>query len=81
MQNNEGILSQYIAQFSCWSAATLSFLKNMSVSDWGVIIGIGMSLVFGLWGAYHQQRRTRLEEERNELLRKRYPGARHEPKK
>lgn len=69
MNDNNGGVAQAVTQFLCWFTATYSYLKGLSLSDWGVIIGLIMSGLFGAWGAWNQHKRTKLEEERTALLR------------
>lgn len=64
-------VTQTCTQALCWFTAFFSYFKGLSLSDWGVIIGLGMSLIFGLWGAYQQRQRTKLEAEKIALLRDR----------
>lgn len=80
MQDNNGGFLQYVTQFFCWMTATYSYMESMTFDQWGVVLGVFMSLVFGLWGAWQQWRRTKLEEERTEIIRQRYAkGGSSEP--
>lgn len=72
MNENNGAFAQAATQFLCWLTATYSYMKGLSVSDWGVIIGIAMSAVFGLYGAWQQRKRTRLQEKQTRILEERY---------
>lgn len=69
MNDNNGGMAQFVTQFLCWFTAVFSYMKGLSLSDWGVIIGLIMSGLFGAWGAWNQHKRTKLEEERTALLR------------
>lgn len=69
---NNGTFSQFITQLLCWLTATYSYLQGLSVSDLGVIIGLGMSLIFGLYGAWQQRKRTKLQERQTRILEDKY---------
>lgn len=69
MQNGNGTIATVVSQFMCWFTAAYSFFTGLTLNDWSVIIGLAASILFGLYGAFQQRRRTRLAEERNRLLR------------
>lgn len=71
---NNGLFVQSATQFFCWLTATWSYLSGLSLSEWGVIIGIIMSAGFGLYGAWQQRKRTKLAQERTDILKSRYKG-------